>query len=82
MPAAVPNRPMNFRLPQWVIDFLEVRATERDQTKTQVLAEAVACLRDREIAVLMEEGHRETAEEGLVLSEGSLPAVIETLPEW
>jgi len=51
-------------------------------SKTQVLIEAVTCLRDREIAALMEEGYREMAEESLALSEAALPAAIETLPDW
>lgn len=82
MAVPAPNRPVNFRLPQWVIDFLETCAAERSVSKTQVLIEAVTCLRDREIAALMEEGYREMAEESLALSEAALPAAIETLPDW
>jgi hypothetical protein len=79
---AMPNRPMNFRLPKWVIDYLEMRAAERNETKTQVIVEAVACLRDHETATLMAEGYREMAEESLALAEDALPAATETLPEW
>lgn len=82
MATAMPNKPVNFRLPQWVIDYLETRAAERDESKTQVIVEAVACLRDHETAALMEEGYRELAEEALAIAEGSLPAAVETLPEW
>ena len=82
MPTTLPNKPVNFRLPQWVIDFLETRAAETNETKTQVIVEAVACLRDREIAALMEEGYREMSEQSLSMAEESLPAAIETLPDW
>jgi hypothetical protein len=82
MATVMPNKPANFRLPQWVLDFVEHRAAERNESKTQVIVEAVACLRDREIAALMDEGYREMAEETLATSEAALPAAIETLPEW
>ena len=81
MATALPNRPMNFRLPEWVIDYLEIRAAERSETKTQVIIEAVACLRDHETATRMAEGYREMAKESLALAEGALPAATETLPE-
>ncbi len=82
MASAMPNKPVNFRLPQWVIDYLETRSSERNESKTQVIVQAVACLRDQETAALMEEGYREMAVEWLALAEGSLPAALETLPEW
>lgn len=76
------SRPVNFRLPEWVIDYLEVRAQARRETKTQVIVDAVTCLRDQELSALMEEGYRDRAEEPLEFAELSLPAAAETLPEW
>jgi hypothetical protein len=82
MATVMPNRPVNFRLPQWVLEFLESRAKERNASKTQIVVEAVSCLRDRDLAALMEEGYREMAEDSRATAEASLPAAIETLPEW
>lgn len=82
MGTVMPSKPANFRLPQWALDFLERTAEERQESKTQIVVEAVACLRDRELAMLMEEGYREMAEEARTLAEGSLSAAAETLPEW
>lgn len=82
MATVMPSKPASFRLPQWVLDFLERKAEERQESKTQIVVEAVACLRDHESAMLMEEGYREMAQEARTLAEGSLSAAAETLPEW
>jgi len=82
MATVTPSKPTTFRLPQWALGFLERKAEERDESKTQILLEAVALMRDRELAMLMEEGYREMADEALILAEGSLSATAETLPEW
>jgi hypothetical protein len=78
----MPSKPANFRLPQWALDFLERKAEERHESKTQIVVEAISLMRDREMAVLMEEGYREMADEACTLAEGSLSAAAETLPEW
>jgi hypothetical protein len=82
MATVMPSKPATFRLPQWALDFLERKAEERQESKTQIVLEAVALMRDRELAMLMEEGYREIADESRSLAEGSLPAAAETLPEW
>ena len=82
MATVMPSKPANYRLPQWAIDFIEREAEERRQTRTQIVIEAVACLRDRELATLMQEGYREMADESRDLAESNLPAAAETLPEW
>ena len=82
MGTVMPSKPANFRLPQWALDFLERQAEERHESKTHIVLEAVALMRDREMALLMEEGYREMAEEARTLAEGSLSAAAETLPEW
>lgn len=78
----MPSKPANFRLPQWVIDFLERKAEEQQESKTQIVVEAVTCLRDRELAALMEEGYRELADDALEAAEAALPLAVGTLPEW
>jgi hypothetical protein len=76
------TRPVNFRLPEWAIEFLAARAAALQTTKTEVVVEAIAGLRERELEALMEEGYRERAAELLETAETSLPAGTETLPEW
>jgi hypothetical protein len=82
MATVVPSKPASFRLPQWALDFLERKAEERHESKTQIVVEAVALMRDRDLALLMEEGYRELADEAHTLAEGSFAAAAETVPEW
>jgi hypothetical protein len=82
MATLTPSKPATFRLPQWALDFLDRTAAERHESKTQIVVEAVALMRDRELAMLMEEGYREMADEARVLAESSLSVAAETLPEW
>ena len=82
MATGMPSKPATFRLPQWALDFLEGEAEQRQQSKTQIVLEAVTLLRDQELALLMEEGYREMADEARTMAEASLPAAAETLPEW
>ena len=82
MATVMPSRPATFRLPQWALDFLEREAEERHESKTRIVLEAIALMRDHESALLMEEGYREMAGEARTLAEGSLSAAAETLPEW
>lgn len=82
MATAMPSKPASFRLPQWALEFLEREAEERHESKTQIVVAAVALMRDRELALLMEEGYREMADEALALAESSLSAAAETVPEW
>ena len=82
MATVMPSKPATFRLPQWALEFLEREAEQRHQSKTQIVLEAVALLRDQEVALLMEEGYRALADEALTLAEGSLSATSETLPGW
>jgi len=83
MSTAVPggSKAVNFRLPPWVIAYLASRAQEQRQTKTEVFIEAVTCLRDRELAALMEEGYRDRADEALEFVETTLTVAAETLPQ-
>lgn len=82
MATVMPSKSASFRLPEWVQEYLQSKADERQESKTQIVVEAVACLRERDLAALMEEGYREMAEESHNLAESNLPAVVETLPEW
>ena len=83
MPAS--NRtttPAQFRLPPWAAEFIAQRAASRATTKTDVVLEALECLRTRETEQLMAEGYLARADEDLQLAEDGLLAAEETLPSW
>jgi uncharacterized protein (DUF2342 family) len=76
------TRQAQFRLPLWVNDYLEQRAAQNGRTKTDMVVEAVACLRDRDQAEAMERGYREQAALNAEIAEATLRAAPEALDEW
>jgi hypothetical protein len=83
MPA--PSRtttPAQFRLPPWAVEFIAQRAESHATTKTDVVLEALECLRVRETEELMAEGYLARADENVRLAEEGLLAAEETLPQW
>lgn len=60
MTEKTPNtKPFNVRLPAWAIEYIDRRALERGVTKTQVVVDALAGLRAREMQELMRRGYQE-----------------------
>ncbi len=59
------KKPTQFRLPAWAVDFIAQETSERHVTKTDVVVEALDCLKRRRFEQLMAEGYRETAEQTL-----------------
>jgi hypothetical protein len=80
--AATETRPVQFRLPAWARSFLEEQSRETGASKTDVVLEALECLREKEIAAEMARGYRELADLNLELAEESVCIASETLPEW
>ena len=76
------RKPSQFRLPQWVAEYVEERSAAMGSTKTDVIVEAVSCLRDREVRELMAEGYREMSETGVRTAEEGIGASGEDVPEW
>jgi hypothetical protein len=76
------TRPAQFRFPEWAHLFVEERATTTGSTKTEVVLEALACLRQREVEELMAEGYAARAAEDRELSEIGMKAAEESWPEW
>jgi hypothetical protein len=76
------TRRAQFRLPLWANEYLAQRAVQSGRTKTDVVVEAVACLRDRERAEAMERGYREQATLGAEIAEATMAAAPEVLDEW
>jgi hypothetical protein len=75
-------KPFNVRLPMWAIDFVERRSTETGETKTQVVVDAIACLRAAHVQSLMREGYEEMRSYGRQLAEEDMAVGCESLPEW
>ena len=75
-------KPFNLRLPAWAVEFVEAEASETRTTKTQVVIDAIACLRAERIRALMREGYEEMREVGQQLAEADLVAGNESMPEW
>jgi hypothetical protein len=75
------SKPYNFRLPPVAYEYLEEQAQSGERSKTEVVVEALACLRERQREALMAEGYRELAVWNRELAEGTLSAGNEALPE-
>ena len=74
--------PINVRLPAWASEFVERRASETGATKTQVLVDAIACLRAAHVQALMREGYEEMRQANRQMAEEDLAAADGSLPEW
>lgn len=73
---------VNVRLPEWATEFVEERSKVRRESKTQVIVEALSCLRGQETEDLMREGYMALRQESVALAEEGMAAGAETLPEW
>lgn len=76
------TKPVSLRLPAWASDFVERRCSETGETKTQVVLEALSCLRAAQVQALMREGHEEMRTINCQMAEDDLAAGTESLPEW
>jgi hypothetical protein len=75
-------RPFNVRLPDWAFDFLDRRSAETGVTKTQVVIDAISCLRAEHVQALMRQGYEEMREIDRQMAEEDMAAGSECLPEW
>lgn len=75
-------RPFNVRLPMWAIDFIDHRSNETGATKTQVMVDAIACLRAEHVQALMREGYEEMRRFNRQMADDDMAAGCESLPEW
>ncbi len=75
-------KPFNVRLPMWAVDFVERRSNETGETKTQVVVDAIACLRAAHVQALMSEGYEEMRKANSQMAEEDMAAGCESLPEW
>ena len=54
--------PFNIRLPVWAVEYIDRRSVDQGTTKTQVVVEALACLRAEDLNSLMRQGYEEMRE--------------------
>ncbi len=76
------TRPAQFRFPEWAHLFVAERSAATGATKTEVVLEALECLRMRDIEGQMAEGYIARAAEERELAEVGLKAAEESWPEW
>jgi hypothetical protein len=76
-----PTRPVQVRLPEPVDDFLTGLAEELGESKTQIVVEALGCLRQQLLERRMEAGYRELAEERSQLVAAGLAASLPAIPD-
>jgi predicted DNA-binding protein len=76
-----PTRPVQVRLPESVHDFLTALAHERGESKTQIVQEALECLRQQLLERRMEAGYRDLAGEQQQIVEAGLAASLSTIPD-
>ena len=70
------------RLPDLLSEYLDRRARESNETKTQVVISALEYLRRHEREELMEEGYRAMGEFDRALAEADMGSGAESIPEW
>ena len=76
-----PTRPVQVRLPVPVDDYLTGLAEERGESKTQIVVEALECLRQQLLERRMEAGYRELAAEHGQLVAAGLAAGLPSIPD-
>ncbi len=76
-----PTRPVQVRLPEPIDDFLTGLARELGASKTQVVAEAIECLRQQRLERRMEAGYQELADEHRQLVAAGLAASLPAIPD-
>jgi len=77
----MPTRPVQVRLPEPVDAFLAALAEERGETKTEIVVEALECLRQQLIERRMEAGYRDLADEERQIVTAGLAASLPTIAD-
>ena len=70
------------RLSKSLVEFLDRKALDENTSRTDVLIDAISCLKAQDRETLMAEGCRDRADLDLRIAEESLAAGAESLPEW
>ena len=70
------------RLSAWAGEYVETRSAETGTTKTEMVVEAISCVRAEHVQALMREGYEEMRDLGREMAEEDLAASGECVPEW
>ena len=73
---------LTISLPKSLISFADEVASEKNISRSKVVAECLREVADKRMIAEMEEGYKAMAEENRLLAEQSLPIAIETWPRW
>lgn len=76
-----PTRPVQVRLPEKADAFLSGYAETTGKTKSDVVVEALDCLRRRQIELQMEAGYRELADDQNAVVTAGLAAGLSSIPD-
>ena len=76
-----PTRPVQVRLPLSVDEFLTRLSLELGQSKTQIVVDALECLKQQRLDQSMAAGYRELADEQSQLVEAGLAASLTAIPD-
>jgi hypothetical protein len=74
------KRPVQVRLDAPAREFLVLTAQERGQTQSDVVAEALECLKEQRVQALMEEGYREMGASQRDVIQAGLAAALPIIP--
>ncbi len=75
------KKPVQVRLPLSAREFLVQEARDRGQTQSEVVTDALDCLREQKLQALMEEGYRELGGSQRAVIEAGLTAALPLIPE-
>lgn len=75
-------KPSQFRLPAWAQQFLAEESAAKGSTKTDVLLEALECLKQRRLEDDLREGYLEMAEHDLEEAKAWEGTLKDGLDDW
>ena len=73
---------LTISLPKNLIAFADEIASEKNISRSKVIAACLRELADKRMIAEMAEGYKAMAEENKLLAEQSLPIALETWPRW
>lgn len=79
-----PSRPAQFRLPAWAQEFVARESSDRGVSKTDIVLDALDCLKRTRLQEDMKRGYLDMAEEDARMARGWEPALMDGLEdeEW
>ena len=74
------KKPVQVRLPEWARGLLAQMASERHETKSAVVIEALACLREKQLEARLEEDYRALGDSQHDVVAAGLVAALPAMP--